>query len=247
MSRSPTDEVNVDFLTTRWSIVLNAGDSRADEAQNEALERLCVDYWYPLYAFLRRGGKNQEDARDLTQGFFERFLMRKDFKRADKGKGRFRSYLLSALKNYAANEWRKEHRQKRGGEAQRIPIDPDLENRYGREPEDTATPEALFQRSWATSLLDIVRAKLEQEFAGAGKTELFDSLQEYLGGSGGDTASYLEVAEKHGLSVGAVTMSVRRMRQRYGTLLRQEIAETVAGPEEIDDEIRFLMGVLANR
>jgi DNA-directed RNA polymerase specialized sigma24 family protein len=241
----PDAPVDGQFLTTRWSIVLGAGDSTGPEFQQRALEQLCRDYWYPLYAFLRRGGKNQADAEDLTQGFFERFLRRKDFKRATPEKGRFRSYLLTSLKNFAASEWHRESAAKRGGGAAVFPIDADFEGRYVQEPSDGITPETLYQKAWASALLDKVLARLAKEFSVSGKGEFFESVRGHLGGSKSADSNYADIAGSHGMSVGAVTMAVRRMRVRYGELLRREIAETVDGSLEIDDEIRFLLSALA--
>lgn len=229
------------FPATRWSIVLGAGVTCQD--RNQALETLCRSYWYPLYAYLRRTGKSEEDAKDLTQGFFVRFLNREDFKRADQEKGRFRSYLLKSLKNYVANEYRKENAQKRGGDAIQFSIDEDVEDRYTREPADNTTPERLFEKSWAVSVLTRVFSNLENEYARTGKEALFQSLRSHITGSG--EVSYADVAQRHDLTVGAVTMTVKRMRTRYGQLLREEITETVADGDEVDDEIRFLMGALA--
>ncbi|MGI9240901.1 MAG: RNA polymerase sigma factor [Verrucomicrobiales bacterium] len=241
----PAAPVDGQFLTTRWSIVLGAGDSSGPDAQRRALEQLCHDYWYPLYAFLRRSGKSQVDAEDLTQGFFERFLTREDFKRATPERGRFRSYLLTSLKNYVASEWHKENAVKRGGGSSVFPIDADLERRYGCEPSHGVTPETLYEKSWANAIIARVLAKLSQEFAAAGKSGLFDSLRGHLGGAKGSDSNYAAVAESHGMSVGAVTMAVRRMRARYGELLRRDIAETVSSADEVDDEIRFLLSALA--
>ena len=235
------------FLTTRWSIVLGAADSSGPEAQGRALESLCREYWYPLYAYLRRSGKGQADAEDLVQGFFHRFLQRKDFKRAKPERGRFRSYLLKSLKNYAANEWHKENAAKRGGGVTPCSLDEDYEERYEREPLDLETPDSLYDKSWATSMLDKVLAKLGREYAALGKAGLFDSLRGHLAGHARQSgvADYLEIAEEHDMTKSAVTMSVRRMRQRYGELLRREIAGTVANPDDVEAEIRLLLQALA--
>ena len=238
---------NAQFLTTRWSVVLGAADSSGPEMQGRALESLCRDYWYPLYAYLRRSGKSQADAEDLVQGFFQRFLQRKDFKHATPDRGRFRSYLLKSLKNYAANEWEKANAAKRGGGLIRFSMDEDYEGRYEREPADLATPDSLYDKSWASSLLDKVLNKLAGEFAASGKEKLFRSLRGHLAGHGrqGGATEYSEIAEQHGMTTPAVTMAVRRMRQRYGELLRREIAGTVASVEDVEEEIRFLLQALA--
>jgi len=189
------------FLTTRWSVVLSAG-GQTDEERAEALEQLCFDYWYSLYAYLRRSGRSEEDAQDLTQGFFQMFLRRGDFQRANPEKGRFRSFLLTSLKNFVANEWRKERASKRGGSVERVSMDDELERRYVREPADEATPETLYERSWANSVLVIVQTKLEEEFRKTDKLELFKSLREHLGGGKGGGARYAEIAAAHELTVG---------------------------------------------
>lgn len=150
---NPDAPVDGQFLTTRWSIVLGAGNSSGPDAQRRDLEQLHRDYWCPLYAFLKRSGKSQIDAEDLTQGFFERFLKREDIKRATPEKGRFRSYLLTSLKNYVASEWHKENALKRGGSSFVFPIDADLEQRYGCEPSHGVTPETLCEKSWARGRL----------------------------------------------------------------------------------------------
>lgn len=228
-------------------MVLNAGNSLTPEAQSEALEHLCHDYWYPLYAFLRRSGKGEADAKDLTQGFFERLLYRKGLKHLQEKGGRFRSYLLTALKNYVATEWHKDHAQKRGGGTVRFSIDDDAGAQYDREPAAQHTPETLYHRSWAFALLLRVKEALSQEYDHAGKTALYQSLQGFLGGKSRlDSESYLEVGERHGMSEAAITMAVKRMRRRYGELLRNEIAHTVSNPDEIDEEIGFLLKALAS-
>lgn len=245
----PSHHPSVDgrFVTTRWSMVLDAGDSLAPEAQHAALERLCRDYWYPLYAYLRRSGRSEPDAQDLTQGFFARLLEQGNLRGLERGKGRFRSFLLKSLKNYVTNEWHKENALKRGGGAMAFSIDQDAEERYVREPACSETPEVLFQRAWARTLLERVMQTLSDESAAVGRAKLFHSLRSCLSGrkQNQEAARYSLIAEEHGMTVGAVTMAVRRMRQRYGDLLRKEIADTVDSPDEVDDEIRFLLSSLA--
>lgn len=227
-------------------MVIDAGNSLTPEAQSDALEHLCHDYWYPLYAFLRRSGKSEADAKDLTQGFFERLLSRKGLKHLREQGGRFRSYLLSALKNYVATEWHKENAQKRGGGTVRFSIDEDATEQYDRDLAAEHTPETLYHRSWACALLVRVKDALAQEYDHAGKTSLYQSLQQFLGGKSRlDSESYREVGENHGMSEAAITMAVKRMRRRYGELLRNEIAHTVSDPEEIDEEISFLLTAVA--
>jgi len=231
------------FRTTRWSVVRNA--AHEDEAhRGRALEELCRTYWYPVYAFVRRQGYEWADAQDLTQGFFAHLLDRETFAAADKQKGRFRSFLLGALKNFLGSEARKQGALKRGGGVQILPIDDSAsEERFQLELTDEITPEKLCARSWADALLGETLNALQRDFERVGKLDLFEALRPHL--SGGPAATpRSQLAEALGLSVGTVTTSIYRMRKRYGELLRLEIAHTVATPEEIDDEISFLFSAM---
>jgi RNA polymerase sigma factor (sigma-70 family) len=232
------------FVTTHWSVILTAGDDESPDAL-EALEGLCRTYWYPLYAFVRRSGHDPETARDLTQGFFERLIEKNYLKEVDRGKGRFRSFLLVALKHFLANEWDRQHTSRRGGKYRFVPFDgswiDDCERRDARM---ALTPERLYERRWALTVLDTVKAKLAAESAAAGKSHLFETLQVYLTGEV-EQAPYAQVAAQLNLSPDAVRKTVERLRRRYGELLRAEVAQTVGHSREIEDEIRHLCQVLS--
>jgi RNA polymerase sigma-70 factor (ECF subfamily) len=231
------------FATTRWSLVAAAGQPDAPQSR-EALATLCSTYWYPLYAYVRRRGSGPEEAQDLTQEFFARLLEKEYLRTADREKGKFRSFLLTAFKHFLTKERDRVHAQKRGGGRGPLPLDfPSCEHRYAREPADEATPERIYERRWALTLLDRVLARLRQEFEGAGKGPVFDRLKGALTGEKG-SEPYAHIADEVGLTEGAVKVAVHRLRGRYRELLREEIAETVRGPEEIDDELRHLFVAL---
>ncbi len=233
------------FVTTQWTVVLKAqaGESPAAQA---ALETLCRTYWYPLYAFVRRLGNSPPDAQDLTQAFFVRLLEKHYLAEVGPEKGRFRSFLLTALKHFLANEWDKARAQKRGGAVDHVPLDTGLaETRYGLEPAHELTPEKLFERRWALTLLDEVLEKLRAEQVAAGKGAQFDTLKITLT-TDARSAPYAQLATQLGLTEGAVKVAVHRLRQRYRELLRAEIAQTVASPADVDEEIRHLFAALAD-
>ena len=247
---SPSDEVEPSakgsglFTTTHWSVVLAAGDG-ASPSSREALERLCRTYWYPLYAFVRRQGHTTHVAEDLLQNFLARFLEKNFLMDVDRTKGRFRSFLLAALKHFLANEWDKANAQKRGGQAQFLSLEHEaVESRYWEEPASGLTPETLYEQRWACVLLERVMQRLAEDFAAAGKGEFFEALKAFLVGES-RSETYAELANKFGVSEGALKMKVQRMRHRYQRLLREEIAPTVASPEEVEDEIRYLFRVLS--
>ena len=236
----------VDFATTRWSVVLEAA-RRSTPSSREALSTLCAVYWYPLYAYLRRRGHGVHEAQDLTQGFFARFLEKNYLQVLDPARGRFRSYLLKALDHFLANEWDRTRAEKRGGRVSHLPLDLEsAESRYALEPAHQSTPERIYERRWALTLLDRVLENLRSSYADSGKDRLFESLKPYLGG-GEESASYREAGSALGLSEGAVKLAVHRLRRRYRDLLRAEIAQTVSLEEEIDDEIRHLFSALEDR
>jgi RNA polymerase sigma-70 factor (ECF subfamily) len=224
--------------------VLTAGRSDSTRAQ-AALASLCQTYWYPLYAYVRRRGYGPHDAQDLTQEFFARLLQQKWLAQADRQRGRFRTFLLSALSHFLANEWHKAHARKRGGAVQTIPLQFETaETRYGQEPADQLTPEQSYERRWAIALLENVLDRLQAEHTASHKRELYDALKPCLLGDR-TTQPYAALAAKLGLTEGALKVAVHRLRQRYRQLLREEIAHTVATPEEVEEELRFLFNVLA--
>jgi RNA polymerase sigma-70 factor (ECF subfamily) len=232
------------FATTQWSLVLQARERASPEA-NEALASLCRAYWYPLYAYIRRQVPTTEQAEDLTQEFFSR-LLEKDFLRSvDRTRGRFRAFLLACCKHFLANERDRARASKRGGGCAILSLDfQSAAQRYRLEPADTLTPERLFERRWALTLLDQVLEQLSQEYARAGKRELFEQMKATLVGASGKV-SHAEVAKAVGMSEAAVKKAAQRLRERYRFLLRELIAATVDGPGEIDDEIQTLFGVLS--
>ena len=232
------------FVTTHWSVVLTAGRSDTTRAR-DALAKLCQTYWYPLYAYVRRRGHSPEDAQDLTQEFFARLLEKNWVGDADQTKGRFRSFLLSALNHFLSDEWDKARAQKRGGGVPPVPLQFDTaETRYGVEPADNVTPERSFELRWALTLLEEVLKRLQAEYEHEGKADLFAALNPCLVGER-TSQPYAELAKKLGTTEGAVKAAVHRLRQRYRALLRDEIAQTVAGPDEVDEELRHLFAVLA--
>jgi RNA polymerase sigma-70 factor (ECF subfamily) len=231
------------FATTHWSVVLAAGKGNSPTAR-EALERLCTTYWYPLYAFIRRQGFASHDAQDLTQSFFARFLEKNYLGTLQREKGRFRSYLLAAVKHFLANEWDRQRTQKRGGEKPTLSLDENAaESRYKLEPRDELTAEKIYERRWALTLLDQVLARLADEFTAANKATQFETLKCFLSGEAG-LPTHAQIAENLGMSEEAVKVAVHRLRKRYRALLRAEIAHTVSDPSEIEEEIRYLRTTL---
>jgi RNA polymerase sigma-70 factor (ECF subfamily) len=232
------------FTTTHWSVVLAAHDATLPGA-DAALAELCRTYWYPLYAFVRRKGHNAHDAQDLTQAFFARLLEKNYVAQADRERGRFRTFLLAALTHFLADEWDKTRRLKRGGDREVISFDAaSAEERYRLEPVDQMDAAKLYERRWVTTLFDQVLARLEQEFRDSGKGGLFDCLKGSLLAE--DTGlSYAQLGAGLGLSGDAVKQAVRRMRRRYRELFREEIAQTVAGPGEVEDELNHLFAALS--
>jgi RNA polymerase sigma factor (sigma-70 family) len=234
------------FVTTHWSVVLAAGHGDTPRA-SDALARLCQTYWYPLYAYARRRGCSPHDAQDLTQEFFARLLEGNWVAKADRQRGRFRSFLLSAMKHFMANEWNKALAQKRGGGQSILSLNDDsAEHRYQLEPADKATPESLFERGWAVTLLEGVLARLEEEeFRRTGNQAWMESLRPALT-TDREALDYAEMAHKLGMTETAARVTAHRLRRRYRQLIRAEVAGTVSSPEEVEAEMRHLFRVLTN-
>ena len=232
------------FPTTRWTLVVAAGHPHRNDAQS-ALVSLCESYWYPLYAYLRRRGYPADQALDLTQEFFVRVLEGRYLDRADPEKGRFRSFILTSLKFYVADERDRDRAQKRGaGMVEQLDFSSG-EQHYQREPAHDETPERIFERRWALTLLDRVVEKLREEFVQHGRPEHFDRLKGFLLGQS-DTP-YAALAREMNMSEGALKVAIHRLRKRYRELFRQEIADTVADPAEVESELRFLAAVLTKK
>jgi RNA polymerase sigma-70 factor (ECF subfamily) len=231
------------LATTRWSLVLRAGDAAAP-ARGQALSELCETYWYPLYAYLRRDGCDEDQARDLTQGFFAEVLEKNVIAAADPERGRFRAFLFTALRNYAHKERRKERAAKRGGTSTILSFDVDqAEARYRLEPVDALTPERIFERRWAMTLVGRALEAVRAESVAKGKGEQFDRLCPCLTGSLGTT--YAELAAELGIREGSVKVAVHRLRQRFRRRLTEAIAHTVSEPGELEQELRHLTEVLS--
>ena len=234
------------FATTHWSAVVQAGRPASPEAA-EALEELCRTYWYPLYAYVRRLGFDVPSAQDLTQEFFARLLEKNYLSVADRRRGKFRWFLLTAFKCFLANEWDRARTLKRGGGKQPLSYDAMTpEERYRLEPTDTLTADQIFDRRWALELLDRARRLLREEYAAADKASRFASLELYLPG-GQPSSTQAELAQSLGTTENALKQEVHRMKRRFGELLREEVACTVAHPDEVAEELRYLIDVICRR
>ena len=224
--------------STHWSVVLAAQDSDADLSR-AALSALCEKYWPPPYAYLRRKGYPEEEARDMTQAFFARFLEKNYVHDASQQKGRFRSFFVACLNHFLANEWDAARAQKRGGRVVRLALD----EMAPYEPADDMTPETAYERQWALSLLKHVLDRLKAEYIRAGKEAEFEALSAYLPG-GPTPGPYVEPGKRIGMSEGAIKVAVHRLRKHYREVLRDEVAQTLADKENVDQELRNLMSVL---
>jgi RNA polymerase sigma-70 factor (ECF subfamily) len=232
------------FATTHWTVVLAAG-RRTTPQSDHALEELCQVYWYPLYAYVRRHGHSKEDAEDLTQGFFARFLKRNYLEGLTSEKGRFRAFLLAALKHFLSNERDRAMCQKRGGGETVLSLDwQDAETRYQIEPADNLSPDKLYDRAWAIMLLEKVIARLRDESAAEGKATLFEHLKPFLM-VGKGAIPYAQAAADLGLNEGAARVAVHRLRRRYRELLREEIAQTLSDPAMLEEELHALFNAFS--
>lgn len=234
------------FATTQWSVILACGDRRRPEAAN-ALALLCETYWYPLYTYVRRQVGDVHEAQDFTQAFLAKFLEQELVAKADPHRGKFRSYLLTACKRFLINEWHKARTAKRGG--RRLPLSLDWksgESKYSFLAADTQTAEQIYEQQWAMTLLERVLGRLRAEHAAKDRLLQFEQLKPFLAGAREDS-SYAEVAHELEISAGAVKVAAHRLRSRYRELLREEIAQTVATPGDVDDEIRSLFAVLGGK
>ena len=244
LERMGVAERGPDFTDTVWSMVLDA--SRRDSPGCEAaLARLCQRYWYPLYYYVRRLGHGPEDAQDLTQEFFVRLMQKGYLEAANPEKGRFRSFLLVALKRFLANEWDRANRLKRSPGRQLLSLsEQDTELRYRHEPADPMTPEKAYERRWAMLLLDQALTRLQAEMTAAGKTQIFEELKPFLLGEKPES-SYAEISRRVQMPSGTLRVTVHRLRHRYQELLRQEVAETVSDPSQIGEELQSLLASLS--
>lgn len=232
------------FATTHWSVVLAAGD-RAHSHWEEALQSLCQTYWFPLYAFVRRQGVQPDEALDLTQGFFARFLEKEWFTAADPARGRFRNFMMASIKHFINNEWARQRAKKRGGGRCRLSLDVgDAETRYRLEPVDQRSPEQVYERQWALTVLERVMAELRNDYETRGKGDQFDLLKGCLA-LGSKERSYTELATCLNTTEGAVRVMVHRLKQQYRRIMHRHIAQTVASADEVEAEIRHLFQALA--
>ena len=232
------------FVTTHWSVVIAAGEEGSEKA-SAALARLCQTYWFPVYAFIRKRGHSPEQAQDFTQEFFAGFLEKNYIARAARERGRFRVFLMTSVQNFLHNQQDRAQAQKRGGGQTVLSLDyKDAEERYHFEPVEQSDPAKLFEQQWAAMLLETVLARLRDEFGVEGRASLFEHLQAHLWGDA-DSIPYPKLAEKCGLAASNVKTIAHRLRQRYREVLREEIAQTVAKPGEVDDEIRYLMRIVS--
>ena len=233
------------FVTTRWTVVLAAGQPGLPQAA-QALEELCATYWYPLYAYVRRQGQSKEDAEDLVQGFFTRFLDKNYLAGLSHEKGKFRAFLLACLKHFMANEWDRAARQKRGGQLQTLSLDwQHADSRYHVDPADHLSPDKLFDRTWAVVLLGRVLARLREEYVVSAKLAVFEQLKPFIT-MGKSAIPYLQAADALGITEAAARVTVHRLRRRYRELLRDEVAQTLSHPNQVEEEMRALLAAFAD-
>ncbi len=232
------------FVQTRWSVVLAAKDKSSPDCAS-ALDSLCQTYWYPIYAFVRRQGRSCHDAQDLTQEFFARLIQKDYLQAAAPERGRFRTFLKVALKRFLAKEWERGRALKRGGPQPPIALEMlNAEERFRLEPSDLSTPEHIYERRWAMTLLEEVLGRLQTEYVASSKAAEFQTLKGALTAARG-SIPYAELAEAVGMSEGAARVAVHRMRKRFRELFREAVADTVRSPEEVEDELRHVAGILS--
>ncbi|MGB0582358.1 MAG: RNA polymerase sigma factor [Limisphaerales bacterium] len=230
------------FVTTQWTQLRNAANSQAENYET-ALNRLCEEYWYPLYAYVRRSRRDVEEAQDLTQGFFEFLLSKNAFKQVDQKRGRFRTFLLCSLRNFLNQQHRDANRLKRGGGQLKVPLEwEDAEGRYSNEPPDEDSPDRMFDRSWAQTLVQIVTKRLRLEYEKDGEQDRFEALRFTIDDPG--TTNYGEAAKQLGLTETGARTAARKLRLRFRDLLVETISDQVEDPEDVDQEIRHLMAAL---
>lgn len=232
------------FKTTQWSVIVAASQTRADPASHEALESLCRNYWYPVFAFIQRSGRSREDALDLTQGYFTVLMEKGLLRAADRERGRFRSFLLATVKQFLSDERKRDGALKRGGAASFVSLTAASDEERDRSVADEReSPEQAFERQWAMTVFRKARRNLAREFEESGKQDHYRLLEGHLSGDRA-ARSYAEIADELGLSEGAIKMAVQRLRKRFGRLLREEIAQTVVDETDLDAEVRHLLAVI---
>lgn len=231
------------FPATSWTLIVAAGGGESDTTTRRALERLCKGYWAPLYSYARRRGYSPEDAADYTQGYFVKLIEKNYLRNLDVDRGRFRSFLLASFTHYLCNEHDRTRAAKRGGSVSLVPISIEAgESVYALEPSDDLTPERVFERRWATTLLEHAMAGLRRDFEKKGKADVFDVLKVYL--TGEEHESHASHAAQLGMTPGALRVEVHRLRKRFQRAVRDRIAETVSRGEDVEDELRFLIEAL---
>ena len=229
------------FATTRWTLILSAADAGSSQ-QDAALATLCETYWHPVYGFIRRSGRNPDDARDLTQLFFVRVLEKGFFGEADRSRGKFRSFLFSSVRHFLANQHDYAVAQKRGGGAPILSLEfDDGERRYSLEPADDVTPERTYERTWAATVLDTAMARVQAKYEESDRGDLFARLKPYL--TGDEPSSYAELARDGG-NPGQLRVAVHRLRRDYGRALREVIEETVETADDVDEELKYLLEIV---
>lgn len=241
---SKDDRLPRAFVTTQWTIVLAAGDSKSPGAC-DALERLCTTYWYPLYAYSRRKGISSQLSEDLVQGFFAQLFRLKSLSRVDRQHGRFRSFLLASFNHFISDEYARENAKKRGGDVSVVSVDAiSAEERFALEPVDSLTPEDLFERRWALTLLERALIELEDYYKAAGNHAFFLACKESLYGNR-MSSSYAEISVMLKITESALKMAIMRMRRRYRSILLQKVADTVEASQDVEDELNHLMSVVS--